>query len=427
MQARRAGSAGVVPRRASRPARRAASASCSRPSAPGSSTARAARGSRTCCPTSRSTPTSIAFIKSSKTIGATHDISILKLNTGDLNPGPADARRLDPVRARLRQSDLPPYVVLYNGDAQPDGGSGQLDSGFLPRCIRARRSAGPSPILYLDRPELARRGAAARQLRPVEAPQRADLGALSRRHRAARAHELLRARVPHGIGRARGRRLQQGNRCDAAAVRSRRSGRRPTTARPCCARGAWSSAACASSRSISGPLAALNDETPDTNWDAHQDLDIEPRRRNAQSVDKPIAGLLADLKARGLLDSTLVVWTSEFGCTPYGQSGNGRDHNPWGYTQWLAGGGVRRHDVRRDGRDRPQVGRHEGRHATTCTRRCCTCWGLDHLRHAVHAQRPRGAADRRLRRSHQGSAGVRLAYLIQACSASRRWPPPSST
>ena len=58
-------------------------------------------------------------------------------------------------------------------------------------------------------------------------------------------------------------------------------------------------------------------------------------------VDKPIAGLLADLKSRGLLDSTLVVWTSEFGRTSYGQSGNGRDHNPWGYTQWLAGGGVR--------------------------------------------------------------------------------------
>jgi len=58
-------------------------------------------------------------------------------------------------------------------------------------------------------------------------------------------------------------------------------------------------------------------------------------------VDKPIAGLLTDLKSRGLLDSTLVVWTSEFGRTSYGQSGNGRDHNPWGYTQWLAGGGVK--------------------------------------------------------------------------------------
>ncbi len=75
-------------------------------------------------------------------------------------------------------------------------------------------------------------------------------------------------------------------------------------------------------------------------WDAHQELD-KNHTANAKAVDKPIAGLLADLKARGLLDSTLLVWTSEFGRTSYGQSGNGRDHNPWGYTQWLAGGGVK--------------------------------------------------------------------------------------
>jgi uncharacterized protein (DUF1501 family) len=91
---------------------------------------------------------------------------------------------------------------------------------------------------------------------------------------------------------------------------------------------------------VSGQLAALNDVTPDTNWDAHQGLDIN-HKANTKVVDKPIAGLLTDLKALGLLDTTLVVWTSEFGRTPYGQSGNGRDHNPWGYTQWLAGGGVR--------------------------------------------------------------------------------------
>ena len=58
-------------------------------------------------------------------------------------------------------------------------------------------------------------------------------------------------------------------------------------------------------------------------------------------VDKPIAALLTDLKARGLLDETLVVWCSEFGRTPMSQGGKGRDHNPYGYTMWLAGGGVK--------------------------------------------------------------------------------------
>ena len=74
-------------------------------------------------------------------------------------------------------------------------------------------------------------------------------------------------------------------------------------------------------------------------WDAHNDLDGN-HGVQARMVDKPIAGLLADLKARGLLETTLVVWASEFGRTSWGESGSGRDHNPWGYTQWIAGGGV---------------------------------------------------------------------------------------
>ncbi len=58
-------------------------------------------------------------------------------------------------------------------------------------------------------------------------------------------------------------------------------------------------------------------------------------------VDQPIAGLLRDLKQRGQLDETLVVWCSEFGRTPFSQGGLGRDHNPFGYTMWFAGGGVK--------------------------------------------------------------------------------------
>ena len=57
---------------------------------------------------------------------------------------------------------------------------------------------------------------------------------------------------------------------------------------------------------------------------------------------RPIAGLLHDLKARGLLDETLVVWAGEFGRTPFAQGSDGRDHNPFGFTIWLAGGGVKK-------------------------------------------------------------------------------------
>ena len=75
-------------------------------------------------------------------------------------------------------------------------------------------------------------------------------------------------------------------------------------------------------------------------WDQHNGL-VKGHENNARSVDQPIAGLLTDLKQRGLLDSTLIVWMGEFGRTPFAQGSNGRDHNPFGFTAWMAGGGVR--------------------------------------------------------------------------------------
>ena len=75
-------------------------------------------------------------------------------------------------------------------------------------------------------------------------------------------------------------------------------------------------------------------------WDQHDALKKDVAR-NALEVDKPIAGLLADLKGRGLLEDTLVVWGGEFGRTPTSQGNDGRDHNPHGYTMWMAGGGIR--------------------------------------------------------------------------------------
>jgi uncharacterized protein (DUF1501 family) len=63
--------------------------------------------------------------------------------------------------------------------------------------------------------------------------------------------------------------------------------------------------------------------------------------RMCRAVDQPIAGLLTDLKQRGMLDETLVIWGGEFGRTPTAENANGRDHNPHGFSVWMAGGGVR--------------------------------------------------------------------------------------
>jgi hypothetical protein len=86
----------------------------------------------------------------------------------------------------------------------------------------------------------------------------------------------------------------------------------------------------------------LIDSGASNNWDAHGDM-IGQHAPLARNVDRPIAALLADLKRRGMLDDTLVVWTSEFGRTPFNNSASaaGREHHPWAFSSWLAGGGVK--------------------------------------------------------------------------------------
>ena len=75
-------------------------------------------------------------------------------------------------------------------------------------------------------------------------------------------------------------------------------------------------------------------------WDQHTGLEKD-HAINAFQVDQPIAGLIQDLEGRGLLDETLVIWSGEFGRTPFMQAADGRDHNPYGFSLWLAGGGVK--------------------------------------------------------------------------------------
>lgn len=75
-------------------------------------------------------------------------------------------------------------------------------------------------------------------------------------------------------------------------------------------------------------------------WDQHQNLK-KGHEDNAMAVDQPIAALLTDLEQRGMLEETLVVWSGEFGRTPFAQGSNGRDHNPFGFSLWMAGGGIK--------------------------------------------------------------------------------------
>ena len=281
----------------------------------------------------------LAFIKSSTTIGATHDISTLKLNTGDTSPGRPSLGAWVTYALGSANPDLPAYVVLYSGKKEPQGGSVNWSSGFLPAIYQGTAfRPGNLPILHLDHPELI-----------GQAEQRDDLDLLKHlnEQRAAlypddtelearlRSYELayrMECTAPEAVDLSKESDatktlygLDDAKTMDYGTnlLRARRLVERNVRF----------------IQVVSGPVDVDGDDTV-KNWDAHRDLE-KNHAPHAAAVDKPIAGLLADLKSCELLDQTLVVWTSEFGRTSYGQSGNGRDHNPWGYTQWLAGGGVK--------------------------------------------------------------------------------------
>lgn len=280
----------------------------------------------------------MTFIKSSVTVGATHDISILKLNTGDLNPGRPSLGAWITYALGSNNKDLPAYVVLYNGDREPRAGSANWNSGFLPAVYQGTPfQPGANPILYLNRPDVrtseqqrksldllkrlnsfgAERYPADTELRAriqsyeladrmqVAAPAAVDISKES-----AATHELY--GINDSVSKSYGEVLLRARRLVENGVRF--------------------------VQVVSALPNSVEAERRD--WDAHDGLE-DNHKIMARLVDKPIAGLLADLKSRGLLESTLVVWTSEFGRTSWGESGTGRDHNPWGYTQWLAGGGLK--------------------------------------------------------------------------------------
>ena len=281
----------------------------------------------------------LTFVKSSVTIGATHDISILKLNTGDVTPGRPSLGAWITYALGSANQDLPPYVVLYSGKREPTAGSVNWSSGFLPAVYQGTAfRPGPSPILHQAPPELI--GLAEQRdnldllkklndLRSASRPEDTELQARTRSYDLAYRME---AAAPEAVDLSKeteATKALYGLNDDATKdygtvlLRARRLVERNVRF----------------IQVVSGPLDNTGADD-NRNWDAHSKLE-KNHGAHTKAVDKPIAGLLEDLAQRGLLDQTLVVWTSEFGRTSYGQSGDGRDHNPWGYTQWLAGGGLK--------------------------------------------------------------------------------------
>ncbi len=273
----------------------------------------------------------MAVIKSCRAEGQTHVAGVCQMNTGSTLPGRPSLGAWAMYGLGNACDNLPGFVVLADNAAEPPGGPRNWGTGFMPASYQGTKFAdGPVPVLYAQ-PSLG----------VSDAQQKGKLdfiNQLNRRYADKRpgneqveaqitAYELayrLQSSAPEVVDltaeSAETLKLYGMDRPE-----TERNGRNCLLARRLVERGV---------RFVQLYMGS------GTRWDAHSDLETNHAQYCRES-DRPIAALLKDLKRRGLLDSTLVVWGGEFGRTPMSESGNGRDHNPFGFTTWMAGGGVK--------------------------------------------------------------------------------------
>jgi hypothetical protein len=273
----------------------------------------------------------LAVIRSCKADGLNHVGSICQMNTGSVLGGRPSLGSWALYGLGSVSEKLPGYVVLLDYPEDPPGGSRNWGTGFIPPTYQGTKfREGKSPVLHLQPDQLI-----------GDAEQRGKLDfiqELNRRHREARqddddleariaAYELayrMQSAAPEAVDLSQETEETKGL-YGLDVKETERTGRNCLLARRLVERGVrFVQLYCGSG----------------SKWDAHSDVETNHSRYCRES-DRPIAGLLRDLKRRGLLDSTLVVWGGEFGRTPMSESGKGRDHNPYGFTMWLAGGGIK--------------------------------------------------------------------------------------
>jgi hypothetical protein len=264
-----------------------------------------------------------------------HVGGVCQMNTGSILAGRPSLGSWVTYGLGTENQNLPGFVVLLDNDREPPGGNRVWGTGFMPATYQGTRFRnGKTPVLHLAPPETL-----------DDAQQRYKLdyiNELNRKHLETRsndydleariaAYELafrMQAEAPAAVDLAQETQAtQELYGMDDKATSA--FGRNCLLARRLVERGVRFIQLYAGSGS---------------QWDAHTKIE-ENHTRLCRATDKPIAGLLQDLKTRGLFDQTLVVWGGEFGRTPMSEKGDGRDHNPYGFTMWMAGGGAARGKV----------------------------------------------------------------------------------
>jgi hypothetical protein len=278
----------------------------------------------------------IAFVHSMTADSPIHGSAMLMMNSGRILSGSPCLGSWVNYGLGSVNENLPGFVVMLDPTGGPISGAKNWSSGFMPASYQGTvmRSQG-DPILDLELPQGMTQSMQRRMLDSLrELNSQHQLKRMDNSHLAARiaSYELafqMQAHAPEAVD------LSQESEATKAMYGLDRDptfefGRRCLLARRLVERGVRFV------QLYSG--GAHNDD----NWDAHGDL-VKNHTYHAGRTDKPIAGLLKDLKLRGMLDETLVIWGGEFGRQPTAEyaEGTGRDHNAYGFTMWLAGGGIK--------------------------------------------------------------------------------------
>ena len=274
----------------------------------------------------------ICFLRSCWCTSTVHAPAMYELHSGRTIMGYPSLGSWVTYGLGSESENLPAYCVLMQPEGTPEGGAPCWGAGFLPAVYQGTMLRnGASPLLNLQAPtgvsSQRQRGTLdflkqmnERDLAPDDTELAARIAsyelAFRMQQHAPEAVDLNRespaTRAAYGLDQKQT--ADFGTRCLLARRLVERGVR------------------FVSLYSGGGPII--------TQWDAHDDVNRNHGRMCGR-VDQPIAAMLKDLKQRGLLDSTLVVWCTEFGRTPMSQGGKGRDHNPFGFTMWMAGGGVK--------------------------------------------------------------------------------------
>jgi hypothetical protein len=274
----------------------------------------------------------ITFLKACASEEQNHVPACYVVNTGFRQFGAPNLGSWATYGLANERRDLPEFVVMYDYRSAPEGGSNLWSPGFLPAQYQGTLfRPGDHPILYLERPKDLPSSTQQAQLGLLKWLNERSAGKygggdqLEARTKSFETAYQMQSSIP-----------ELANLSDESEKTLDMYGLNDS-------RCEYFGAQCLLARRLverDVPFIQIYHGGYENNWDQHGGLK-DGHSNNCYETDQPISGLLADLKQRGLLDSTLVIWGGEFGRAPVSQDVDGRDHNPYGFTMWMAGGGVK--------------------------------------------------------------------------------------